>query len=237
MYFQTSLKKRGNLRKSKNGYKNFHELLPKFAEKGVFSLSKFGCDEKDLDTTFETKTAVYHRQCYLEYDQQHYDRLVASDRKRKENEGTKTAHQNEEPQASACKQPKRKPISLGEVKCYICELSDNSEELHAAGAWHATAKKVDREHLRKYTKKMRVIASYLELNHIVSRLSSGDVASNELFYHASCYKQLCNNYQSKKNEDAKSISTQVNGQEDFVKALAFNKILTYVREGISAGEC
>ena len=84
---------------------------------------------------------------------------------------------------------------------------------------------------------MKVIASYLELTHIVSRLSSGDVASNELFYHASCYKQLCNNYQSKKNEDAKSISTQVNGQEDFIKAVAFNKILTYVREGISAGEC
>ena len=116
-------------------------MLPKFAEKGVFSLSKFGCDKKDLETTFQTKAAVYHRQCYLEYDQQHYDRLVASDRKRKENEDAKTANQNEEPQEPSCKRTKRKPSSLGELKYYICELSDKSEELHAAGAWHATAKK------------------------------------------------------------------------------------------------
>ena len=50
-------------------------MLPKFAALGLFNITKFQCDEADLEATFLSKNAVYHKNCFSKYDQCHYDRL------------------------------------------------------------------------------------------------------------------------------------------------------------------
>ena len=59
---------------------------------------------------------------------------------------------------------------------------------------------------------------------LLKRLAFGGVASNELFYHSSCYKSL--EYENdrilKENDD--------NDSESWAKAFALNKVVTYLYE-------
>ena len=203
------------------------KMLPLFAKKGVFSLAKFRCKEDQLPATFKARMAVYHRQCYLDYDQQHYDRISVAEVKRK-------AEESDQSGPSTSKQNKRESIPLGKMICYICEKSDKTDNLHAAGVMHATTNTVDKQHIKDSTKKIKEMASYLDLRHAVAKLSSGDIVSNELYYHGHCYKQMCNDFAKKKNEESKQEGFKQKEREDYIKTVSFNKVLTHVHEGMSS---
>ena len=68
-------KTKNESRKSNEGHKTLAKVLPKFAALGLFNITKFQCDEADLEATFLFKNAVYHKNCFSKYDQYHYDRL------------------------------------------------------------------------------------------------------------------------------------------------------------------
>ena len=78
------------------------------------------------------------------------------------------------------------------------------------------------------------MASYLDLRHAVAKLSSGDIVSNELYYRGHCYKQMCNDFAKKKNEESKQEGFKQKEREDYIKAVSFNKVLTHVHEGMSS---
>ena len=91
------------------------KMLPLFAKKGVFSLAKFRCKEDQLAATFKARTAVYHRQCYLDYDQQHYDRIVVAEAKRK-------AEESDQSGPSTSKRNKREMAKWRNDMLYLREI-------------------------------------------------------------------------------------------------------------------
>ena len=75
---------------------------------------------------------------------------------------------------------------IGTLICIFCKHSDNEENLCAAGALHATTK-VKLNHVTIFTEKLKSMAVEVGNDDVLSKLSSGDVASNEIYYHKICY--------------------------------------------------
>ena len=119
---------------------------------------------------------------------------------------------------STSKRNKKESIPLGEMICYICEKSDKTDNLHAAGVMHATTNTVDKQHVKDSTKKIKEMASYLDLRHAVAKLSSGEIVSNELYYRGHCYKQMCNDFGKKKNEESRKEGFKQKVREDYINA-------------------
>ena len=180
--------KKEKLRHSDDGCDTLADMLPKFAKKGLFNIHKFNCGESEdeLRATLKAKKAKYHRECYLLYDQQHYNRLPPSP----------SEEEVEKSGPSCSKRSKRDSLPLGETICFLCNKSDTV--LCAAGAKNASKFTVDKQHVEQMTAKLRSMVLYLDMESVFARISSGDVISNELYYHPSCYKQLVNNYNKKK---------------------------------------
>ena len=74
---------------------------------------------------------------------------------------------------------------LGELRCIFCNTveSDKPETLCAAGTFHALAQKNNEQHIREFTEKVKNMALFLDELEIFSKLSTGDAASSEVFYH------------------------------------------------------
>ena len=73
------------------------------------------------------------------------------------------------------------------------------------------------------------MSAKLDYSELLSRLSSRDIVSNELYYHKStinnCYLQFCNEY-----KQASKTSDEDKANNKWLKALALNKIIYYVIE-------
>ena len=89
------------------------KMLPKFAGRGLFNISKFQCVSneeeeliKELKKKFEEKDAKYHKTCYTSYDQFHFDHIASPLSKEKDG-------------PSSSKRTKRESIELGELRCFI----------------------------------------------------------------------------------------------------------------------
>ena len=65
--FQAKTKKESQ--KSNEGHKTLAKMLPKFAQLGLFNITRFQCNEADLEATSLSKNAVYHKNCFSRYDQ------------------------------------------------------------------------------------------------------------------------------------------------------------------------
>ena len=61
------------------------------------------------------------------------------------------------------------------------------------------------------------MALFLNDLSVLSKLSSGDVASNELFYHSKCYKTFANRYSAAKEAASRSEMFINNENEEFIK--------------------
>ena len=70
---------------------------------------------------------------------------------------------------------------------------------------------------------------------ILSKFSSGDVASNELNYHKSCYRDFLNQYDQKIRKDSSREEALKNELDEFWKAVCFNKVVTHVKETYVTG--
>ena len=89
---------------------------------------------------------------------------------------------------------------------------------------------VYRQHVDKISEQLRSMALFMNDLSVLSKLSSGDVASNELFYHSKCYKTFTNRYSAAKEAAYHSEIFINNENEEFIKALYFNQIISYIYE-------
>ena len=88
------------------------------------------------------------------------------------------------------KRPRRsngdETYDIGTLICIFCKHSYNAENLCAAGTLHATTKKVKLDHVSIFTEKLKSMAVEVGNDDVLSKLSSGDVASNEIYYNKIC---------------------------------------------------
>ena len=84
--------------------------------------------------------------------------------------------------------------------CIICGKFDKIDNLHAAGAFHATKSKLNVEHVTKLTNQWRNMAVYIGDDALKSRLMIGDLGANSSFYHKRCSTNLFNKYTKKCND-------------------------------------
>ena len=83
--------------------------------------------------------------------------------------------------------------------------------------------KVDRSHYVAFTAQWKILAMKLNKVPLLNLLSSGDMNSNELYYHGNCNVNLWNEY----NEmDAKNRRNDI----DWKKAQAFHSVVTHIIE-------
>ena len=67
--------------------------------------------------------------------------------------------------------------------------------------------------------------SYLLIMHFYISIECGDLASNEMYYHTSCYKDMINKY------NAMNRKVDQNDEEQkWKKAQAFDQIINYIVE-------
>ena len=95
----------------------------------------------------------------------------------------------------------------------------------AAGTYHASQKKVNTTHLKELETKWRKWASCLDgYVHVVTALSMGDLAANELYYHKVCYSDFHNAYCRQQTQSG------IGTDEQWFKSISFNKIISYLYE-------
>ena len=118
----------------------------------------------------------------------------------------------------------------GDHVCLFCAGKDLPTNLCAAGTWHAKITQVYRQHVDKISEQLRCMALFLNGLRVLSKLSSSDVASNELFYHSKSYKTFTNRYSAAKEAASRSEMFINNENEEFIKALHFKQIISYIYE-------
>ena len=89
------------------------------------------------------------------------------------------------------------------LKCLFCWEIDSSENLCAAGTMHTTSEKVNEKHVQNFTEKLSEKALKLNDSHVLTKLSTGNVATNEIFYHKRCLKTFDNKYNAVVNSELK----------------------------------
>ena len=84
--------------------------------------------------------------------------------------------------------------------------TDSSKNLCAAGTKYASSNTLNQDHVLKFTERMKVKAVKLGETQIFARFSTGDVTTNELFYHKHCIAKFTNRYQSAMLKEQRSQS-------------------------------
>ena len=153
-----------NVSPTSSGLATLSTLLLKFSEVNSlgFTLEKVYTNGTLLIENLEQNNAVYHRSCYKKHNQQ------------------KTLCD----QLPSLIKYRIKLITMSKLIYLVHQLNaDDSINLRPAGTLHATQSKTDIEHVSNLTKKWLVMAKTLNDDELIRLLSSGDVVSNELFYH------------------------------------------------------
>ena len=109
--------------------------------------------------------------------------------------------------------------------CIIFSEHDAIENLHAAGAFHASKSKLNTRHVMRLTNNWIDIAVYIGDNALVNRLMIGDLGANSSFYHKCCSTNLHNRFTKKQKEECKGkIDT------DNAKAAAWDRVIAFMNE-------
>ena len=87
-------------------------------------------------------------------------------------------------------------MEIGTAVCLFCNQADKKENLCPAGEKHSSALVPNVEHVTKLTQTWKNMALQLGELDIHSKLSIGDVRSNELYYHKLHLTQFHNRYQA-----------------------------------------
>ena len=202
------------------------KMLPKFAKLGEFSLDRFGCQVGEPDETklkeellgiFSLRGAKYHSKCVSEYNDQKLIRAVKRKEKAKK-KATDAACAEAVENKRARRSDSDSGFQLGELNCLFCKQIENSENLCAAGTIHAKSDKVDRNHVDQFIESLRTKALKLNEKHISTAISTGDVTSNEFYYHKSCLKSFNYRYTSALEKETKR---PVDARKDFLEKLNF----------------
>ena len=202
--------------------------LPEFQKNDglQFCLDKLKANYDTLENALIKKEAKYHKKCYNDYSKEKLKR--AKERQNKSNVVSDASEQLCSPSQSI-RSRDTSNHDFGKLICCFCSETDTENNLTAACTFHATKNKVDINHLSNLTEKWKTMAAKLGYREPLSQLSSGDIVSNELYYHKStiknCYVQFCNEYKR-----ASKTSDEDEANNKWLKALALNKIIYYVTE-------
>ena len=63
---------------------------------------------------------------------------------------------------------------------------------------------------------------------VLSKLSSGDVASNEIYYHKICYINFCAQYRDTLQKNLNDAKEQIKEKESFIKAMRFSQVVNHI---------
>ena len=130
------------------------------------------------------------------------------------------------------KRPRRsngdETYDIGTLICIFCKDSDNAENLCAAGTLHATTKKVKLDYVTIFTEKLKSIAVEVGNDDALSKLSSGDVASNEIYYHKICYINFRTQYRDTLQKKLNDANEQIKEKESLIKAMRFSQVVNHI---------
>ena len=120
------------------------------------------------------KSAKYHHNCYIRYLPHNLARKKKSlqSKNKKVEEGQSStflrSSMGSNCRASLCS-------AISNLICIICGEHDAIENVHVAGAFHASKSKLNSEHVIKLTNNWRDIAVYIGDNALVNRLMIDDL--------------------------------------------------------------
>ena len=195
-------------RSTNDGHKHLSTIQPKFQKNNglPFCLDELKGNYDTLENAL-IKEAKYHKKCYNDYREEQLKR--AKERRNKSNVASDTSEQLCSPSQSTRSRDNSKH-DFGKLVCCFCSETDTENNLTAADTFHATKNKVDINHASNLTKKWKTMVAKLDYSELLSRLSSGDIVSDELYYHKStiknCYVQFCSEYKrtSKTSDEDKA---------------------------------
>ena len=119
-------------------------------------------------------------------------------------------------------EPRKKIYSF----CYWCSKKDVDANLVSGRTYRATKLTTKSNHVKNVTAKWIEMAAKLNNESALRLLSSGDVVSNELYYHNKCYATIQYQYSKlTKSESSKSVSM---GDTE-CKQIALKKVIFYLK--------
>ena len=181
--FICQVSSKDNVRSSTDGYKTLAKHIPEFHEKGKlgFYFERICNANSDLLSVLTTYKAVYHHNCFLKYSDLKLKCLNEPSKKRKFTEDEKGR------KSTRLSAESRERFDLF---CCWCGKKDVDANLVPGGTYQATKLTTKSNHVKDLTAKW--IEMTIKLNHepVLRLLSSGDVASNELYYHDKCYDTI-----------------------------------------------
>ena len=134
-------------------------------------------DESVLCNLLHSNRACYHKSCYDSYNERSYDRWVSK-------------HTLDSlPSSSRSLRKRSHDCILGENRCAICEKLDNPDNLHRAGE-SAISQEKEVNYIRDKTDEWIKMANTPGYENLQAILSTGDLRSNEIFYHLKCFTKL-----------------------------------------------
>ena len=116
------------------------------------------------------------------------------------------------------------------LSCVICGEHDAIENVHAAGAFHASKSKLNSKHVMKLTNNWRDIAVYIGDNALLNRLMIGDLGAKSSFYHKRCSNNLYNRFTKKQKEE---YTGKI--EIGIVKAAAWDKVIAFYEPDFTMG--
>ena len=139
-----------------------------------------GTEHSDFERVMLNKSAKYHHHCHIRYSPYNLARKEKSlrSKNKKAEVGQSSAFlrssMGSNSRASSCS-------AITNPICIICGEHDASENVHAAGTFHASKSKLNNEHVIKLKNNWGDIAVYIGDNALVNRLMIGDLGAKAYF--------------------------------------------------------
>ena len=121
-----------------------------------------------------------HKKCYNDYSEEKLKR--AKERKNKSNDVSETSEQLCSPSQST-RSRDTSNHDFDKLVCCFCSEIDTENILQQQVLFMQQKNKVDINHMSDLTEKWKTISVKLNYSELLSRSSSGDIVSNELYYH------------------------------------------------------
>ena len=122
---------------------------------------------------------------------------------------------------------------LRELVCCFCHEIDIETNLCAAGVYHTKRTKNDVKHVSNLTKKWIDMAKMINDDVLLWKLSHGDVAAKELYYHKPEVKACLQTFKKQYDQALrKSERTTYDGNDDmhWIKVNALNTVYSFMFE-------
>ena len=139
-----------------------------------------GTEHPDFERVMLRKSAKYHHNCHIRYSP--YNLATKKKSLRSKNKKVEVGQSGAFLRSSVDSNSRASSSSaIPNPICIICGEHDAIENVHAAGACHASKSKLNSEHVMKLTTNCRDIAVYVRDNALVNRLMIGDLGANSSF--------------------------------------------------------